>query len=69
MTTEEIKELPTEEKFQIMQAIWEDLRERFEKAAPTPGQEALLDRRLARIESGEAKVRDWDAVKLTLGRG
>lgn len=68
MTTEEIKALPVEEKFRIMEDLWEDLRERFEEAEIPQEHKDLLDQRRERVRNGEAKVFDWDAVKATIGR-
>ena len=68
MTTEEVKALTVERKIQIMEAIWEDFRERFERSEISPQQKELLDRRRARVREGAAKVLDWDSVKGTLGR-
>ncbi len=68
MTTEEIKSLPTEEKFLIMEALWDDLRERFEQAEIPEEHKSLLDSRRGRFESGESKLLDWDSVKSSIGR-
>jgi putative addiction module component (TIGR02574 family) len=68
MTTEDVKALPIEQKLQIMEAIWEDLRERFDRLEISEQQKELLDRRRARVEKGEAKLLDWDSVKGTIGR-
>ena len=68
MTTEEVKALPVERKIQIMEAIWEDFRERFERSEISPEQKELLDRRRARVREGAAQLLDWDSVKGTLGR-
>ena len=68
MTTDEIKRLPIEEKIQIMEALWDDLRERFERAEIPPGAKRLLDERRERVRSGQAQILDWDSVKGTLGR-
>ena len=43
MTVAEVKALPVREKLQIMEAIWEDFRERFEKADISENQKRLLD--------------------------
>jgi len=68
MTTEEIKRLPTEEKFLIMETIWDDLRDHFESAEiPESHKELLLSRR-RRVQSGESKLLDWDDVKSSIGR-
>ncbi len=68
MTAEEVRTLPVERKIQIMEAIWEDFRERFERSEISPQQKQLLDRRRARVREGAARLLDWDAVKGTLGR-
>jgi len=68
MTTEDVKALTVERKIQIMEAIWEDFRERFERSEISPQQKQLLDRRRARVRDGSAQLVDWDAVKGTLGR-
>jgi len=69
MTAQEVKILPTEEKFQIMEAIWEDLRERFESSEISPQLRDLLRDRRARVASGEARLLDWDSAKFAIGRG
>jgi hypothetical protein len=68
MTTEDVRSLPIERKMQIMEAIWEDFRERFERSEISPQQKQLLDLRRARVREGAARLLDWDSVKGTLGR-
>ena len=68
MTIEDVRALPVERKIQIMEPIWEDLRERFERSEISPSQKQLLDRRRARVRAGAARLLDWDTVKGTLGR-
>ncbi len=53
---------------QIMEAIWKDFRERFERSEISPQQKQLLDRRGGRVRDGVARLLDWDAVNGTLGR-
>lgn len=69
MTAQEVRTLPTEEKFQIMETLWEDMRERFETAEISPQLRDLLRDRRARVEKGEARLLDWDSVKFSIGRG
>lgn len=69
MTAQDIKILPADEKIRIMEAIWEDMREHYEKAPVSEEVMALLRERQARVQSGEAKLLDWDQVKYALGRG
>ena len=68
MTVKDVKALPLDRKIQLMEALWEDLRERFERLEVSPQQKDLLDRRRARVKQGAAKLLDWDAVKGTIGR-
>lgn len=68
MTAEEIKRLPTEEKFLIMETIWDELREHFEQAEISEEHKTLLESRRRRVESGESKLFDWDEVKSSIGR-
>ncbi len=68
MSIAEIHQLPIEEKLQIMEALWEDLRDRFEQMEILQSQKTLLDERRARVENGAAKLLDWDAAKSTIGR-
>jgi putative addiction module component (TIGR02574 family) len=68
MTTDELKKLPMQEKLQMMEALWDDLRERFERFEIPEEHKKLLDLRRKRVESGEAQLRDWDSVKGTIGQ-
>jgi len=68
MTAEDIKALPIDRKIQIMEAIWEDLRGRFEQMDLPQSQKDLLDHRRARVREGVARLVDWDSVKGTIGR-
>jgi putative addiction module component (TIGR02574 family) len=67
MTAADIKALPVERKIQIMEVIWEDLRDRFERLEVSPQQKALLDRRRQRVREGAAQLLDWETVKGTIG--
>lgn len=68
MTTDEVRTLPLAEKIQMMEALWQDLRERFDRMELSEGQKALLDERRAASEKGESRLHDWDAVKSEIGR-
>lgn len=68
MTAEDIKALPIDRKLQIMEAIWEDFRDRFDRMAISQEQKNLLDRRRARVQQGAAQLLDWDSVKSPLGK-
>ncbi len=69
MSLSEVQQLPIEEKLGLMEALWEDLRDRFEQLPISPTQQALLDERRARVQGGSAALADWDAVKSAIGRG
>ena len=68
MTAEEVKALPVDQKIRIMEAIWEDFRDRFERMEISPEQKELLDQRRARVREGKARLLNWDSVKGTIGR-
>ncbi len=46
----------------------EDLREIFERSDVSAGLKALLDQRRARVQRGEARLLDWDAIKGSIAR-
>jgi putative addiction module component (TIGR02574 family) len=68
MNVDEIKRLPTGEKIQIMEVIWGDFRDRFDRFELSPADQAVLDGRRKRASNGASQVREWDAVKNRLGR-
>jgi len=68
MNAEDIKALPIDRKIEIMEAIWEDFRDRFDRLELTAEQKDLLDRRRARVREGTAQLLDWESVKGTIGR-
>ena len=68
MTSEDVKALPIDRKIQIMEAIWDDFRDRFDRFDLSQFQKDLLDRRRARVREGAAKLLDWESVKGTIGR-
>jgi hypothetical protein len=51
-----------------MEAIWEDLRDRADGLGISQEHKDLLDKRRARVASGEAKILDWDSVKHLIRR-
>lgn len=68
MTTEEIKRLPTEEKFLIMEAPWDDPRGHFESAEIPESHKEILRSRRKRVESGKSVLLDWDEINSSVGR-
>jgi putative addiction module component (TIGR02574 family) len=69
MTTQDIKCLSIDEKVRIMEAIWEDMRARYEEAPISEELVSLLKERQARVDRGESSLLDWDKVKHAIGRG
>ena len=68
MTTEEVRALPIGQKLLIMEAIWEDMRSKFERMDVPEQLKGLLDQRRARVRDGSAQLLDWDDVKSTIGK-
>ena len=68
MTVADLAKLSLQEKLQLMEAIWEDLRGRVDEMDVPEEHRRILDERRTRISSGEAKLLDWDQVKHSLGR-
>lgn len=68
MSTIELSRFTLREKLQIMQSIWEDLRSHVDRFEVPQSHKDILDERRRRVESGEAKLRDWDQVKYTIGK-
>ncbi|NQU11273.1 addiction module protein [bacterium] len=66
MSIAEIRQLPLEEKLQIMEAIWEDLRSR-PGAVPVPQwHKDLLDARRQAVAEGRDEMLDWEQAKRDL---
>ncbi len=68
MNTAELRELPIDQKIRIMETLWDDFRERFERRDIPQRHKDLLDQRRERAKNGEAEIHDWDSVKGTIGR-
>lgn len=64
---QEILQLPYDEKIKIYEALVNDLRRENEsKEELTESQKQELERRLKKIEDGEAKFFSWDEVERRL---
>ena len=63
-----IKAMTLEEKLLTMKNLWSDMHQNFENSSESEEVFDLLDNRVARIKSGEAKLLDWDKVKASIGR-
>lgn len=68
MSIAEVRSLPLREKFQILEAIWDDLSARVDEMSVSPAVRELLDERIERVRSGSVEVHDWDSVKFSIGR-
>lgn len=68
MTEQEVKALPIDQKLRIMETIWQDLRERFERMEVPQEHKDLLDQRRTRVREGAAQLLDWESVKGTIGK-
>lgn len=68
MTTTEIARLSTREKFQLMEALWEDMRKKVEECEVPQEHVDLLQARRSAVDSGEDSILDWDRVKHSLRR-
>lgn len=68
MSMSEIQALPLREKFQILEALWQDLVSRIDQMQVSDGDKAILDARLAALDAGEIEIHEWDAVKGSIGK-
>jgi hypothetical protein len=59
----QIDQLSLEEKLEIMEALWEDLRSHAELMPVPQWHKDVLDRRERMLENGEASFEDWDSAK------
>lgn len=66
MTIAEIKRLPLTEKLQLMEALWDELRNNADALLVPEWQKTLLDARRQAVEEGREQVYDWDTVKESL---
>ena len=64
----DLEAMTLEEKLLTMRNLWDDMRQNLEDSNESEEIIALLDNRVARVESGEAKLLDWDKVKGSIGR-
>jgi hypothetical protein len=64
----DVKNMTKEEKLLTMRNLWEDMRESISNAPETPEITELLNERIARVETGEAELLDWNKVKGSIGR-
>ena len=63
----DLKAMTLEEKLLMMRDLWDDLRGTVENSEEPHQIRAILEERNARVESGEAKLLEWDEVKANIG--
>ncbi len=68
MSIAEIKQLPMREKFQIMEALWEEMHALADEASAPEKHRKILDARRDEVESGRASLLEWDDVKNQIGQ-
>ena len=68
MSVLELSQLSLQEKFQIMESIWEDLRPAIDHADTPKSHQRILDDRRQRTQQGEDQLLDWDQVKNSIGK-
>lgn len=61
--TFEIRHLSREEKFRVMEAIWEDLSNDGEEIESPKWHQESLQKTEERLNSGEEKMTDWHTAK------
>lgn len=61
-----IAKLTDREKFQLMEALWEDMRKKAEEGEIPEEHKELLDERQLALDSGDDHLLDWDRVKHSL---
>lgn len=67
MNLAEIKNLPMLEKFRIMEALWEDMREEVEEADLPEEHKRILDSCHERAATGEEKFFSLDEAQHLIG--
>lgn len=68
MNPADVHNLPLREKFQLLEALWEDLSPRIDEGPVSEAHRELLDSRIERLDSGAAATLDWDQVKHSIGK-
>lgn len=69
MSIAELQNLSKREKFQLFEYLWETLVPSAEGAEVSAFEKHLLDERLARLQSGDSTIHEWDDVKMNIGSG
>lgn len=62
-TVEQLRELPVEDRLQIVGELWDSIAEDSSAIKLTPAQLAELDRRLDDLEKNPSEGRPWEEVR------
>jgi hypothetical protein len=68
MIIAEIRKLPIREKFQILEALWEDMREEVDKQDIPETHKKILDDCEVRVLAGEERFYSLEEAKNVIGR-
>lgn len=68
MIAEDLKRLSMSEKLQIMETLWEDMREKLEGAGIPEDFKKLLSERRNRVIDGTVNLSEWDDIKDKIGK-
>jgi putative addiction module component (TIGR02574 family) len=63
LTLEELKKLPVAERLELLEKIWESLRQDPEAVPLTDAQRRELDRRVEDLEKDPDAVESWETVQ------
>ena len=67
MSIEEIKDLPMENKLQIMEVLWGEMRVRLHDMPIPLEHQRLLDERRTQATQGQSCLHRWEDVKQKIG--
>jgi putative addiction module component (TIGR02574 family) len=59
-----LQKLSRQEKFEIVQLLWDDIAGEESKLALPEQHRIILEERLKKFESGKTSFKSWDEVKL-----
>ena len=61
-----LEEMTLRQKLAVMESLWEDLSRKPEKFPSPAWHQEILDGRLGRVATGQAKFVDWETAKREL---
>ena len=60
---EQLRNLSWEEKFEIIQMLWDDIANKPEKLYIPDEHKNILSKRIEKIESGDAEFKPWQEIR------